>query len=244
MILRRLRSHIQAENWFAVAIDFAIVVVGVFIGLQVANWNAARADDARGERLMERLRAEFMEIEAEHLHSLSGVIFARDAAMDLEVAVAAGQLDPDSSDLPDRLGSIDYYRIPHGPSSTFSEIVSQGDMDLMQSPGLRDALTRYDVVANRHLQASASVFASIGEDVLKPLIALTALPRDDRSERYRDEIAILLGSPYLYTEIMDQRLKLENSLFWFELSRVRVCEVLVALGETCRPSPISAEAPS
>lgn len=39
MIFRRIKAHIEKENWFAVAVDFFIVVVGVFIGIQVANWN-------------------------------------------------------------------------------------------------------------------------------------------------------------------------------------------------------------
>jgi hypothetical protein len=33
MILRRLREHVTHHNWFAVTIDFAIVVVGVFVGI-------------------------------------------------------------------------------------------------------------------------------------------------------------------------------------------------------------------
>ncbi|MEO1015115.1 MAG: hypothetical protein AAFX08_08000 [Pseudomonadota bacterium] len=49
MILRRVIEHVRAQNWTAVALDFVIVVVGVFIGIQVANWN-----DARGDRLHER----------------------------------------------------------------------------------------------------------------------------------------------------------------------------------------------
>lgn len=44
MILRSLTAHVKAQNWFAVAIDFIIVVIGVFIGIQVANWNAAEGD--------------------------------------------------------------------------------------------------------------------------------------------------------------------------------------------------------
>ena len=44
MILRRITEHVKAQNWFAVGLDFFIVVVGVFIGLQVANWNEARRD--------------------------------------------------------------------------------------------------------------------------------------------------------------------------------------------------------
>ena len=42
MILRHVTEHVKAQNWFAVGLDFVIVVTGVFIGLQVANWNAVR----------------------------------------------------------------------------------------------------------------------------------------------------------------------------------------------------------
>jgi len=46
MILRRVTQHVKDQNWFAVGIDFVIVVLGVFMGLQVSNWNDARADRA------------------------------------------------------------------------------------------------------------------------------------------------------------------------------------------------------
>lgn len=42
MLLRRIKAHIEKENWFAVFVDFLIVVAGVFIGIQVANWNETR----------------------------------------------------------------------------------------------------------------------------------------------------------------------------------------------------------
>ncbi|MBI3437688.1 MAG: hypothetical protein HY054_03370 [Proteobacteria bacterium] len=44
MILRRVRQHATTHNWFAVSIDLLIVVLGVFLGTQVSNWNDARAD--------------------------------------------------------------------------------------------------------------------------------------------------------------------------------------------------------
>lgn len=55
MILRRVIEHVKAQNWTAIVIDFVIVVVGVFIGLQVANWNEARQDTMRGARYLERI---------------------------------------------------------------------------------------------------------------------------------------------------------------------------------------------
>ena len=51
MILRRVAEHVKAQNWFAVAIDFVIVVVGVFIGIQVSNWNEAAWRPRKGGAL-------------------------------------------------------------------------------------------------------------------------------------------------------------------------------------------------
>ena len=42
MILSRVIKHVKEQHWTAVFLDFVIVVVGVFIGLQVNNWNQAR----------------------------------------------------------------------------------------------------------------------------------------------------------------------------------------------------------
>jgi len=47
MILRRVIGHFRRQEWTAIAIDFVIVVVGVFVGLQVNNWNEARAERMR-----------------------------------------------------------------------------------------------------------------------------------------------------------------------------------------------------
>ncbi len=47
MLVRRVIEHVKHQNWTAVALDFVIVVVGVFIGIQVSNWNAARGARAK-----------------------------------------------------------------------------------------------------------------------------------------------------------------------------------------------------
>ena len=43
MILRRVMEHVRTQNWLAVGIDFVIVVVGVFVGIQLGNWNEEAA---------------------------------------------------------------------------------------------------------------------------------------------------------------------------------------------------------
>jgi hypothetical protein len=44
MVVRRIREHLVAHSWFAVCIDLLVVVVGVFIGMQVTNWNNRRIE--------------------------------------------------------------------------------------------------------------------------------------------------------------------------------------------------------
>jgi hypothetical protein len=46
MIPRHIAEHVKGHNWFAVAIDFFIVVGRVFVATQVDNWNA------RGRRVV------------------------------------------------------------------------------------------------------------------------------------------------------------------------------------------------
>ncbi len=58
MILRRLATSIRKQDWFAVVIETLIVVLGVFLGLQVNNWNEAQKLEVQKTAAIERLHAE------------------------------------------------------------------------------------------------------------------------------------------------------------------------------------------
>ena len=60
MILRRVIEHVKTQNWLAVGLDFLIVVTGVFIGIQVANWNAERQLAAQERAYLAQLREEIL----------------------------------------------------------------------------------------------------------------------------------------------------------------------------------------
>ena len=55
MVVRRFRKHVAKQDWFAVTIDLAIVVLGVFLGIQASNWNAARIETNLAHSYRERL---------------------------------------------------------------------------------------------------------------------------------------------------------------------------------------------
>ena len=58
MILRRMAANLRAQNWIGVAIELAIVIVGVFIGLQAANWNQDRQQRKDTRLLLSQLQVE------------------------------------------------------------------------------------------------------------------------------------------------------------------------------------------
>lgn len=55
MILRRIITHLRKQEWTAIALDFLIVVSGVFIGIQVSNWNEARSSSRQEGVLIAQL---------------------------------------------------------------------------------------------------------------------------------------------------------------------------------------------
>jgi hypothetical protein len=63
MLLRRVMEHVREQNWSAIAIDFVIVVVGVFIGIQVSNWNGERATDRQAALFMANLETMYRSLE-------------------------------------------------------------------------------------------------------------------------------------------------------------------------------------
>jgi hypothetical protein len=68
MIYKRFAANLRAQNWFAIAIELAIVVVGVFIGTWVANWNTQRVEQAEARRMLVQLKPS-MELLQEYFDS-------------------------------------------------------------------------------------------------------------------------------------------------------------------------------
>lgn len=95
MILRRLADAIRTQNWFTVVLEVAIVVVGIFIGLQVDDWNQRRVDKVREQAILASLAREFRANLQEIGFSLTHEESKGSAAMEI-LARAAGQKQNDT----------------------------------------------------------------------------------------------------------------------------------------------------
>ena len=65
MILRRLAHSIRRQDWFAVAIEFVIVVAGIVVGLQVTDWNERRLMRERELNYLQRMAEDLSRMGAE-----------------------------------------------------------------------------------------------------------------------------------------------------------------------------------
>jgi hypothetical protein len=141
MILRRINEHVRAQNWTAVVLDFLIVVVGVFIGIQVSNWNDLRAARVSEMEFLLTIRDDINQDIIDNqgfLRMLSDVSrYGNQALESLERNTAC------ASNCWKEL--IDYFHASQWidvrtNNATFDEIKRTG---LPSDPFLKDTLTRY-----------------------------------------------------------------------------------------------------
>ena len=55
MLLRRFMQHVRVQDWFAVALDILVVIIGIFLGLQFTEWHQSRKDNEAGREYLERI---------------------------------------------------------------------------------------------------------------------------------------------------------------------------------------------
>lgn len=147
MVIRRFRKHAADHDWFAVAIDFVIVVVGVFLGIQASNWNQARHDrqQAREYRamLVSDLSSNISNLEMRHRY----YVWVKKEAL----ATLAALHGP--ADRLDEQFLIDAYQTSQMQPwvlkrTTYDQIVSVGEMGELGSPLLRDRIANYYVATD------------------------------------------------------------------------------------------------
>ena len=48
MLIRRIRKHLNDQNWLAMGLDMLVVIFGVCLGFQLNDWNDNRKNIQKG----------------------------------------------------------------------------------------------------------------------------------------------------------------------------------------------------
>ncbi|WP_290497874.1 hypothetical protein [Hyphomonas sp. UBA4494] len=152
MILRRLTKHVKDQNWFAVGLDFVIVVIGVFVGMQVSNWNDAHQTQSERQLIEMRLLSDFVLMHEDVVRAAEGHEAVLESLHTLRRAIERGEALPEEdAAIKHALGRGFSYQSSIHRSGTFLELLSSGRMDLIADEALRVELLRYDTRAQRVL---------------------------------------------------------------------------------------------
>lgn len=144
MILRRITKHVRDQNWTAISLDFFIVVVGVFMGIQLGNWNDARGDRATERVILERLETEFQYQETELQYLAKRLSLFKAAAKGVTIALKKEAPPENQAQFLKWLTETPNLGRPPARSATYVQLLSSGELDLLSNGNLRDLLVRYD----------------------------------------------------------------------------------------------------
>lgn len=165
MILRRFIEHFRNQEWTAIAIDFVIVVVGVFVGLQVDNWNQDRADSRREAVYLAALEDDFGAVIAELEHDIAHYeAIANSMTLLIDESRKAA---PDASleALNEAARQLIVMEGTPIVSDTYSNLTGSGDLAIIRSQALKNRMSSFfgtaqvvELVANTHEMQLVGIF--------------------------------------------------------------------------------------
>jgi hypothetical protein len=185
MLLRRVAAHLRRQEWTAIAIDFLIVVVGVFVATQVANWNETRRDRSVAQALLQRLHVETRELVAVTRGELRAfrervapsvtvnpVLFSQEPARSLTVREC------------EWIASSHIYRRPTDELPVLDEMLATGQINLIEDEEVRARLRAYILFRERergnHTARNSERFILHSRHPAQ--ITVTRAPIDDGNE--------------------------------------------------------------
>ena len=144
MILRRFIQHTKDQNWFAVGLDVCVVIVGIFLGIQMSEWNQARIEKNEEKQYLTSLASDLSMLQNQS--DLRAKYFQ--VALDDTSTVLAFINDESEGQISARrlvaafyIGTVVYpYDVPDG---AYTELLSTGNLGLISDRSIRLDLDKF-----------------------------------------------------------------------------------------------------
>lgn len=144
MLMRRLAERLRSHDWFSATIDFALVSAGVFLGIEAANWNEARQNEAEERRyyaqIIDDLRTDLNTLRTAEQRSILHDRAAEQTLAALQSAVP--QAIP-----PGRIAAQIHYAgflyLPRPARRTYDELISTGNLGLLRNARAKASIADY-----------------------------------------------------------------------------------------------------
>jgi hypothetical protein len=143
-VLQRLTESLRRQDWTGVAIEFAIVVLGVYVGIQAANWNQQRHDRAEERRFYRQLIGD-LRADLRNFESVRRRTQLFDASAERVLVAVKDGLGPNYS----RGGFASdvtfggYLAVPAAATRTIDELTSTGSIGLLRDEHAKAEISSY-----------------------------------------------------------------------------------------------------
>ena len=156
MIFKRAVAKLRAQDWTAISIELGIVILGVFVGIWVANWNQERLQRAETRQMLLQLEPELAQLEAQttsarHYYAIAGHY--------AEVALAGWHRDPTVSDVDFVIAAYQASQVIgfNNNGASWALVFGASDLRKIPDPQIRQTLTRlmtfdYSTISTRTVE--------------------------------------------------------------------------------------------
>ena len=232
MIFRRVLHHVREQNWTAIGIDLVIVVVGVFLGIQLGNWNADRINQQRESAFLAGL-ARDVRSDAAEIDAVLHVSTVRMAALRWLIETATGAPLPNGFE--SARGRIAIEPVPpyapgdprtvgislfilttlDGARLTYDTMVSTEGVGVIRDAALVREIQRYygqvDKARTFESELKLNWDRLVAEQQRAGLSPVDALPAEALAARFRENPA-LVAAAKTYWLFTNRHLKLMGDL--------------------------------
>jgi hypothetical protein len=148
-MLRRLSTHVRDQNWIAVAIDFVVVVVGIFMAFQLERWYETQRLQAQGEDHLRSLLEDFQE-SGDALDTIIDRFATNKAAAGELIGIAADEAHTINNEVFYRLLADSQRMASFNPiRQTYDSLVDTGAIDALADEDLKGELGSYFAYVDR-----------------------------------------------------------------------------------------------
>ncbi len=231
MILRRVIAHFRKQEWTAIFLDFLIVVVGVFVGLQVNIWNTARLDRVDAVEILGSLEQDFLQRLDRSERSVRSHESALAATGRLIDGARTGQFADQSINDDIRIATV--IATPPGPSTAFQALKSGGRLQLVESEELRRKLHEYDdyvtFVRDQYGNFTSPISAASSALIRAQTIVVTGTPSQDFSgigAVASVDQSVLIGNAEVINALQEAHITQDNIHFVLRRNRDEVRHIL------------------
>ena len=147
MLLQRIAKSIKDQNWAVLVIEVLVLVIGVFLGLQVDNWNEVRIERNAVKTYYDRL---IQDLRTNERSLLAHQVYYQNVKAHGEAALFALQTAQDNLDEQFLTKAYQATQIWHTVfnRAAYEEILSVGAMNTIPDIEARERLANYYVAVD------------------------------------------------------------------------------------------------